>query len=958
MKRLAPQSAELIDRNAKVTFTFDGKKVQAYGGDTIGSALYAAGQRTFSRSFKYHRRRGLLCCSGHCPNCLVSVDGAPGVRACTEPARDGAKVEHLNARPSLDFDVMAVTDAVGGPFTPPGFYYKTFIRPRRLWPLFEKVLRNAAGLGKLPESQPERTWRTEYRRRHADLLVVGGGAAGLAAATAAARLGGDVVLVDDGTEPGGRLLWEGAHEQAHTLTKAARAAGVEILSSAAALGHFDGLVAVWHGSTLHQIRARQHIYATGAIEQPLVFPGNDLPGVMLSAGARRLATLYGVAPGTRAVVVTTSDRGIRAALALQAAGVQVAVVADLRPQPSRAASRLQANGIDALHGWTVVSARGRNEVRGVALAPVDAVRPGAAPADRRELECDLLVISGGDAPATSLVSQAGGTTVYDEARGYFRVGDLPPGVSVAGQLAGQGGWNVARESGELAGLEAAHALGIAKNGASARRNELRNQVKAFERAEVAAPPAYVDDGSGGRSFVCLCEDVSAKDIGRGIKEGYDSIELCKRFTTVTMGPCQGRMCHLPSIRLIAEKTGQRLEQVGTTTARPPWSTVPLAALAGRPIEPAKRSSIHGRHRELGANVMWAGDWRRAYDYGDPEDEAAAVHGSAGLIDVSTLGKLLVRGPEAGEFLDRLYPNRMSTLKPGRVRYGVLTSDAGRIMDDGTTSRLDEETFYVTTTSSGAGAVEQWFSWWLADWRMDVHMSDITQALSAVNLAGPRAREILMRLADLDCSPEAFTYLDAKQGRVAGIPCLLLRIGFVGELGYEIHFPAAYGEDLWNALLEAGKPEGMRPFGLEPQRILRLQKQHILVGQDTDSESTPFGAAMPWAVKLDKEESFIGKWALVRAAEHPAETALVGFTLPDGKVPTEGSVVLDERGTPAGQVTSARHSRQLGQVIGMAWVPASLAGDGNSITIADNGSSFRGSVVTQPFYDPEGALLRS
>ncbi|MBV9049275.1 MAG: aminomethyltransferase family protein, partial [Solirubrobacterales bacterium] len=382
------------------------------------------------------------------------------------------------------------------------------------------------------------------------------------------------------------------------------------------------------------------------------------------------------------------------------------------------------------------------------------------------------------------------------------------------------------------------------------------------------------------------------------------------------------------------------------------------ALAGRPIEPAKRSSIHGRHRELGARVEWAGDWRRAYDYGDPESEAMAVHNGAGLIDVSTLGKLLVRGPEAGAFLDRLYPNRMSTLKPGRVRYGVLTSDAGRIMDDGTVTRIDEQTFYVTTTSSGAGAVEQWFSWWLADWKLAVQMSDVTQALCAVNLAGPRARDVLARVTELDCSPEAFTYLDARQGRVSGAACLLLRIGFVGELGYEIHFPAAYGEDLWDALLEAGRPDGIRPFGLEPQRLLRLQKQHILVGQDTDSESTPFGAAMPWAVKLDKQENFIGKWALERAAEVPSETALVGFTLSDGRVPTEGAVVLDDRGGTAGQVTSARRSRKLGQVIGMAWVPAALASDGSTITIADNGAQLQGSVVTRPFYDPDGELLRS
>ncbi len=328
------------------------------------------------------------------------------------------------------------------------------------------------------------------------------------------------------------------------------------------------------------------------------------------------------------------------------------------------------------------------------------------------------------------------------------------------------------------------------------------------------------------------------------------------------------MCALPSIRLMAQETGQTLEQVGTPTARPPWSTVPMGALAGRPIEPSKRSSIHARHEALGARIEWAGDWRRAYDYGDPEGEALAVHLSAGLIDVSTLGKLLVRGPDAAEFLDRLYPNRLSTLKPGRVRYGVLTSDAGRIMDDGTIGRLDDETFYVTTTSSGAGAVEQWFSWWLADWRLDVQLTDITQALSAVNLAGPRAREILTRLTDIDTSADAFTYLDAKQGRVAGVNSLILRIGFVGELGYEIHFPSVYGEHVWDAILEAGQADGIRPFGLEPQRILRLQKQHIIVGQDTDSESTPYGAAMPWAVKLDKEEDFhrqVGARARRRAA---------------------------------------------------------------------------------------------
>ncbi len=955
MNRLPEQPGERINRNRVISFKFDGKRVQAFEGDTIGSALYAAGQRTFSRSFKYHRRRGLMCCAGNCPNCIVAVDGAPGARACIEPVREGMRVEHLNAFPSLEFDAMSVTDVAGGRFTPPGFYYKTFIRPRRLWPLYEKVLRHAAGLGRLPADQPEREWRTEYRRRHADVLVVGGGAAGLSAAAAAAQLGADVVLVDEGPEPGGRLLVKESREEVRTMVQTARDAGVEVIERGSALGLFDGLVPVWQGDTLHQIRARRHVIATGTIEQPLVFAGNDLPGVMLSDGARRLATMYAVQPGTRAVVATTSDRGLEAAIALHEAGVTVAAVADLRATPGALAPTLQRLGIEVLSGHTVVEARGKKAVSQAVLAPVG----GAAGAAERTFECDLVVVSGGAIPASSLLLQAGARTRYDEALGHFAVADTPEHVTGAGEVVGAESHGAAADSGRIAGLEAAHALGFGDQDSRHAEQVLRDAVTRAgdQRAPVAVPPAAIG-AERGRCFACLCEDVTSKDIGIGIAEGYDSIELAKRYTTVTMGPCQGRMCQVPSVRVMAQQTGQSLGDVGTTTARPPWVSVPMGILGGPTYEPAKRSSIHGRHRELGGDVKWAGDWRRPYDYGDPQAEALAVHRAAGLIDVSTLGKLLVQGPDAGEFLDRLYPNRFSNLAPGRIRYGVISSDAGRIVDDGTICRLDDESFYVTTTSSGAGAVEEWFSWWLADWGMSVRLTDVTQGLSAVNLAGPRAREIMAKVTDLDCSNEAFKYLDGKHAQIAGVPCLILRIGFVGEVGYEIHFPAAYGEHLWDALLEAGKPHGIRPFGLEPQRILRLQKMHILVGQDTDSESTPFGAAMPWIVKLDKEQDFIGKWALEHYGEEPAATSLVGFTMADGYVPTEGAVITDGNGTPAGQVTSSRYSPVLDRVIGMAWVPAPLAKDGAQITISDEGRTTQGVVQTKPFYDPDGEVLRS
>ena len=408
MTRLAKQPGERLDRSRPLTFSFDGHPVQAYAGDTVASALLAQGRRTLSRSFKYHRPRGELCGCGQCANSLVTVDGRPGVRACGEPVSAGMQVTHQNAWPSLDWDLMRVTDKLGGPFTPVGFYYKTFIRPRRLWPLYERVLRNAAGLGRLPKRQDEREWVTEYRRRHCDLLVIGGGVSGLAAAATAAEAGLDVVLCDEDTEPGGIALAEGHGELVARLLARATAAGVEILVRGAALGFFDGLVPVWQGNTLHQVRARRHVLATGAIQQPLVFHDNDLPGVMLSGGARRLAALYAVKPGERAVVATVDDRGIEDALALRAVGVDVAAVADLRDASSAdgaLAAELLDHGIELLSSSTVVRAAGGKQVATATVARVDQAGR-AVGRTARKIECDLVAVSGG-ATARAVAVTAG-----------------------------------------------------------------------------------------------------------------------------------------------------------------------------------------------------------------------------------------------------------------------------------------------------------------------------------------------------------------------------------------------------------------------------------------------------------------------------------------------------------------------------------------------------------------------
>ena len=855
--RLPPQPSERIDRAIPVAFTYEGAAVSGFAGDTLGSALFASGRRVFSRSFKYHRPRGLLCCSGHCANCLMTVDGVPNVRVCVEPIREGADVRGQNVLGSVDRDLMSAVDRFGGPFTPVGFYYRTMIRPRRAWPLYEKFLRNAAGLGRVGGAS-HRRYDTEHRR--VDVLVVGGGRAGRQAAAAAAAEGRRVLVVDE--------LGTGTADGAY-----------ETLAPARALGIYEGgLVPVDAGDVLYRVRAERIVVATGGVEQPLVFPGNDLVGVLLPGAVRRLVDEWAIKPGTRAVVVSADGRALEVVDQLTRAGVEIAEVADLRKD---AVTRLAASG-----------RRGR-------LASVAV--------DGKTFACDLLVMSGGRQPAYSLLAQAGARIEYEPARGIFVPAGLPTGVEAVGAAAGE-----------------------------------------LEPAAVP-PPSF---GGEGKCFVCVCEDVTTKDVKRAVAEGFDSIELAKRYTTVTMGPCQGKLCHLPSIRLLARETGTDEAAIGTTTARPPWAPVELGLLAGRHHEPMKRSPVHFRHEQAGARMMWTGQWRRPFAYGDPAAEVRAVHERLGVIDVSTLGKIVVEGPDAAELLERLYPNRFADLKPGRIRYGVLTTDGGRIMDDGTIARLGDDLFYVTTTSTGSESVCEWFEWWNAVWGYDAEIVNVTGALAAVNIAGPESRAALARLTDADVSSEAFRYLDAKEIAVAGVPCLALRIGFVGELGYELHCAASLGEHVWDAIVG----EGATPFGLEPQRVLRLEKGHIIVGQDTDSESNLLSAGMPWIVKLDKDD-FVGRWAVEHVQERGVRERLVGFTLPASVLPPEGAQVVRD-GRIAGRVTSARVSEQLGRTIGLAWVEPDRAADGETVAIRIDGTLHEAAVTLAPFYDPEGALLRS
>ena len=936
--RLEPQAGEAINRSAPVEFEFDGRRIQGFQGDSVASALYAGGTRVFSRSFKYHRPRGLLCCAGNCPNCLVTVGDEPNVRSCTRLVEPGLQVRSQNAWPSLRFDLLSLLDKLHW-LMPVGFYYKALHRPKALWLLARRLIRRVGGLGSIDINAIH---ESEYSSRnfHTDVAVVGGGPAGIAAALAAAQAGASVTLIDDQPTLGGHLRYsrqlrphpnpppEGEGMLDELAEQVAQSPNIETLSNATVFGLYqDNLLAILTDDGLVRLRAKQVVLATGAQESPLLFENNDLPGIMLSSSARRLVALYGVRPGREAVVATETPQGYETALELLDAGVRVAAVLDSSEMsPGEAADAVRARGVTVLTGHRVVRAVGRGQVKAALVA--SATSPSSA---TTRIRCDLLCMSGRFQPVDALLHQMGASQ---------------PGAMLAGSVNGAKGMGDIMRQGQEAGLRAANA------------NPAPENETASPESHPALLPAMAA-GNGSRTYVCFCEDVSAHDIEQAIDEGFADVQTLKRYTTVTMGPCQGKMCGRALAGICAAHAGpQRAGALADTytTSRPPYQPVSLAVLAGRERMPMKRTPLDRIHRELGATMVESGPWHRPHSYGSPADECAAVRQRVGIIDVGTLGKLEVVGADAGQLLDRLYTHRFSDLRVGRIRYGLMTSDNGAILDDGTVTRLAGDRYFVTTTSGNADVIEEWFNWWNAGAANCAHVVNVTAAYGAVNVAGPKARETLTKLTDIDLSTDKFRYMRSAQGEVAGVSCLLLRIGFVGEAGWELHFPAEYGEYMWNAIMEAGREFGISPFGLEAQRVLRLEKGHVIVGQDTDAISTPMDVGSDWAVRFDKPD-FIGRGGLAAAAERGLQQRLVGFVMPGTAAPEDGTPVVSG-GRPIGRVTSARLSPTLGRGFGLAWVPPDLAEEGASIEVLIDHRPVTARVTLQPIYDPEGHRLRS
>lgn len=886
-------------------FDFEGRRVPIRDGDSVASALYRDGVRTFNRSHKSHRRRGLYCMTGDCPNCLINVDGMPAVRSCCTPARAGMSVKRETGRPSADVDLLAINDYLHA-LMPVGFYHKAFIKPRFSWPIFEKLIRKATGLGALPvEHAPA---PKPARHLHPDTLVIGAGVAGLAAARAAAARGDSVVLCDEHTI-GEKLAPGHTRDRIEALGAEVRADDrVQVFERAVAIGVYEGgFVPIAAADELLQVHPGRIIVATGAVEAHAVFEGSDVPGVFLARGAARLAGVHGVVPGKRAVVFARTREGVDHLATLRDSGVEIAAAL----VPAELAACVP-DGIEVLTGATVIRARGRKQVRSVQVQ--------TAPSGERSIACDTVVAALGMSPRDGLLRMAAELPLDTAPVGAGEV--IDPGCS----------------------LEAAEASGTRAG---------RGEAGADAETSVSVLPDVPECG-----YVCLCEDVRVDDLEKAFEEGFRSSQILKRYTTTTMGPCQGAMCGHLLAAFVQKRTGSAA-QGARTTPRPPARTVTLESFAGAAHELVeKRTALHERHLEMGAKLARSGAWFRPYNYGDWKAEYRAVREAVSIMDVSTLGKFLIGGTDASALLDRVYPCRIDNLAAGRNRYALMLGEAGYVFDDGLICALEGGRYYITTTSGGASGVEAWLRDWADRWAMHAYIADQSAALGAIVVAGPRARDLLTTLCSDALDAESFPYMAHREIAVAGIGCRALRVGFVGELAYELHHPRSRSVELWDALLDAGKSLGIRPHGLDALELLRLEKGHIYIGQDTMPDATPTKLGMGWAVASGKP-AFLGKRALERMAAHPIERRLVGVAFERGSPAPEPGAPLFDGERIAGRLTSCMDSLSEGRAIGLAWSYAEAGAFCSAFEVKlGSAARVRGSVVPTPFYDPKGEKLRA
>jgi sarcosine oxidase subunit alpha len=997
INRLA--SGGRVNHAKPLNFSFNGKRYQGLEGDTLASALLANGVNVVGRSFKYGRPRGIVGHGAEEPNAIVQLgSGAqtiPNLRATQVELYEGLEARSVSGWPSVDYDLMSVM-GVFGRMLPPGFYYKTFMRPQKLWMTYEHFIRKAAGLGSAPVEADEDSY--DRLNQHCDVLVVGAGPAGLVAAREAARSGARVIIADEQSEFGGSLLGASPHVDqqpaadwlAQIVKELNEFANVQRLPRSTVFGYYDhNFLAIVERRTdhlgisaesgtrqrLHRVRARQVVLATGAIERPLVFAHNDVPGVMLASSVATYVNRYAVLPGNKLLLFTSNDDAYQTAINWHKAGREVVAVVDSRMAPGGDLNQTMADlNIQLYCGHGVIEVVGKKRVKAAVIAPLS-VDGSSIIGQTLRLDCDLVACSGGWSPVIHLSSHTGTRPQWsDQVMGFV------PGESVqqersAGAARGTYGLTGCLEEGAAAGAKAALAAGFG-DGVVEFTAPVADEASQEPQQPLFLVPHSKPTSRAPSQFVDFQLDVTAAGIELAAREGYESVEHVKRYTALGFGTDQGKLGNINGLAILSKALGQTIAETGTTIFRPSYTPTTFGAIAGRDVQslfdPERYTSMHRWHEQQGAHWEDVGQWKRPWYFPKPGEsmddavnrECLAVRNSVGMLDASTLGKIDIQGSDAAEFLNRVYTNGYLKLAAGKCRYGLMLKEDGMVFDDGVTACLAENHYLMFTTTGGAAGVLSWLELWhQTEWpELNVFFTSATDHWATATITGPNARKVLEKVCDdIDLSADAFKFMDWRDGTVADVAARVFRISFTGELTFEVNVPAHHGRHVWEKLYEAGQEFDITPYGTETMHVLRAEKGFIIVGQDTDGSMTPQDLNMGWVVGKNKDFSFIGHRGLNREdCQREDRKQLVGLKTLDPKtVLPEGAQIVVDPSQPLpmamqGHVTSSYYSAHLGHSIALAVVKGGHKRIGETIhcPLAD-GRSVPAEIVSSVFYDPQG-----
>ncbi len=971
MNRLNHMPTLKIDTTQKISFTYKGKTCHGVKGDTIATALFASGVRLFGRSLKYHRPRGLYSLDGECSNTCMEVDGVPNVRCENTLLEEGMVIKEQNVKGSAENDMMSFLDKLDW-MMPAGFYYNIMHKPAKIWPFAIKQIRKAAGLGKI---SPDHKMPGKYDEvfLNTDVCVIGGGPAGMMAALAAAKKGLRVILMESRPWLGGFFEYrsgeykdrQSLHDRATFLANEVKAEkNIRLFVHTAAVGTYNNnLVTGFQIGTKEdvfdqryvEIRANSVVASAGAIERPLIFDNNERPGVMQIACALRMAKTYGVLPGKKAVFSIGHDLGLEAAIELHDLGLSIACLADIREdgQDPKLLKQIADKKIPLLKGWVATKAHGRKQVKKISLSSIDGQMS-------KEITCDLVVAAAGITPVTGHITVAQGTLKYDTHTGCFLPDQMPEKMYAAGRVLGLNDALSVEASGTLAGLQAAFDC---ENASIKEIGDAKKELDALP-GPARGTKLVTAPVKGRKSFICFDEDATIKNIKQAIEKGFDVPELIKWFTATGLGPGQGGIPGHNLPLYVAKYQGLPDVSIRPTNVRPPLVPTLISTYAGANHKMFKNTPMDAMQRSDGGIFRNIGVWQRARYFSDDyscKKEIENVRNNVGMLDGSTLGKFRLHGPDALKALQRVFVSDMSKMKEGRIKYSAMCNDDGCVIDDGVVIKQGENDYYFTTSTGRAGQTVEWIRYHTRYDGWDFALVNLTDSMGVINLSGPNARKVMEQIVDIDVSNEAFGFSEYKEFKIADtIPTRAMRLGFVGELSYELHVPASYMESVWIMLKDAGKKFVIQNFGVEAQNVLRMEKCHIILGQESEQRTNllDVGLGFLWDRKKSDAKT-VGAVALAQAENDQTRFKLVGFTTENNsRAPRDGALIVDEK--VRGYICTARDSFSLNKAVGMALVEAPLAKIGTRLEIFEDecgDDRIYGNVIEMPFYDPEGKRMK-